>query len=152
MFVWSALVAAMLRYATPLLFAALGGIVSERSGVINIGLEGMMLMGCYFGIYGADRIGEFIEGQLAVTVPVGAAEALVRMLVEIVRAEALELFFGHHLGAAGGFREALRCGFIELISRDLAIVVQVILRKEPLAATAVAARRRRLMRILLPMA
>jgi general nucleoside transport system permease protein len=75
-FVWSALVAAMLRYATPLLFAALGGIVSERSGVINIGLEGMMLMGCFFGIYGADVLGSWVLG-LAVAGAAGAILALV---------------------------------------------------------------------------
>jgi len=61
---WSALIAATLRFATPLTLAALGGIVSERSGVINVGLEGMMLMGAFFGIFGADLLDSWFLGLL----------------------------------------------------------------------------------------
>jgi ABC-type uncharacterized transport system permease subunit len=61
---WSALVAATLRYATPLVFGALGGIVSERSGVVNVGLEGMMLTGAFFGIFGADLLDSWFLGLL----------------------------------------------------------------------------------------
>ena len=81
-FVWSALVAGMLRYATPLIFGAMGGILSERSGVINIGLEGMMLIGAFFGIFGSDLLGSWVLG-VVVGVAAGAVIGLVHAFVSI---------------------------------------------------------------------
>jgi ABC-type uncharacterized transport system permease subunit len=98
---WSALFAAMLRYATPLLFAALGGVMSERSGVINIGLEGMMLMGAFFGVWGADITGSWVLGLL-IGMASGMALALIHALFAItLRADQIVSGFSMNLLALG---------------------------------------------------
>lgn len=58
-----------LMYSTPLIFTALGGVLSEKSGIINIGLEGMMTIGAFAASWIAIKTGNpwigFFAGGLA---------------------------------------------------------------------------------------
>lgn len=53
----TSLVAGAIRVSIPIAFAALGGTLSERSGIINMGLEGTMLIGAFFGVVGSHYLG-----------------------------------------------------------------------------------------------
>jgi ABC-type uncharacterized transport system permease subunit len=61
----SQLLVAAVALAAPLLLAALGELVSETSGVINIELEGMMLCGAFAGVWAANDTGSVLVGFLA---------------------------------------------------------------------------------------
>jgi len=74
------LAASALALATPLLLAALGELISERAGVINIGVEGLMLTGAFAGFLGCWITGSPLVGMVAA----GAAAVLLGLVFALL--------------------------------------------------------------------
>lgn len=72
---WEIVLAGALRLATPIAFAALGESIVERSGTINVGVDGIMVAGAFAGVYGANQ-GGWATGVL-LAAAVGAVLGLV---------------------------------------------------------------------------
>ncbi len=70
------------RFATPYLYAAIGEAFAQRSGVLNLGVDGIMLMGAYAGFYVAYRSGNLWLGLLTAAV-VGALMGLLMAVVSV---------------------------------------------------------------------
>ncbi|GCF09641.1 ABC transporter permease [Dictyobacter arantiisoli] len=73
---------AALQFAALLLLPALGGVISERSGVVNIAMEGMMLIGAYAGVMVAVATHNILLGVLGAMIA-GGLLALVHAIVSI---------------------------------------------------------------------
>jgi len=67
---------ATVRAGTPILFATLGALISERAGIINLGIEGLMLIGALAGFSAAHSCGSLLVGLLAAFVAAMAAGAI----------------------------------------------------------------------------
>ncbi len=65
-----------LMYSTPLIYTSLGGVLSENSGVINIGLEGMMVIGAFIGA----AIGYYVGNPWIAFIGAGVAGGLFGLL------------------------------------------------------------------------
>jgi len=74
-------------FSIPLLIVALGGMFCERSGVINIALEGIMIMGAFAGILFINVVQQFIPGQ-SVLLMAAVISALTGIAVSLLHAYA----------------------------------------------------------------
>ncbi|HEY8556703.1 MAG TPA: ABC transporter permease [Actinomycetes bacterium] len=68
-----ATIASAIRAFVPLYLATLGGVFNERSGIVNIGIDGMMIFGTWFGAWGAHNWGPVVGLLLAVASGVAVA-------------------------------------------------------------------------------
>lgn len=82
-----ALAAATLRSTAPLLLAAMGGLMSERSGVMNIGLEGFMLLGAFGAAAGSYFTGQPFAGLAVGVLVAGLAGAVYAYWAITLRAD-----------------------------------------------------------------
>lgn len=92
--------AAAVRVATPLLIAATGETVTQRSGVLNLGLEGMMLAGALAAALGATAAGPWTGIALAIAAGMALA-ALLALVVIVARADQVIAGTAITLGSVG---------------------------------------------------
>ncbi|MEQ8675226.1 MAG: ABC transporter permease [Aggregatilineales bacterium] len=78
----ASLFASTIRLATPYLFASLGETLAQRSGVLNLGLDGMMLVGAFTAFYTVLQTGSLILGLL-VAIITGAVMGLAMAFISV---------------------------------------------------------------------
>jgi ABC-type uncharacterized transport system permease subunit len=76
-----AVIASLVRAFVPLFLATLGGLFNERSGIVNIGIDGMMIFGTWFGAWGSLRFGP-VAGLLIATLS-GTLVALIHAVATV---------------------------------------------------------------------
>ncbi|MGI9861451.1 ABC transporter permease [Moorella naiadis] len=92
---------AAIRLTIPLLLAATGGLFSERAGVLNLGLEGMMLMGAFFGYLGSLYAHNVIIGLLVAALSGGLLALLHAYLSITVKVDQIVAALGLNMLALG---------------------------------------------------
>jgi simple sugar transport system permease protein len=98
---WTQVVAGGLRLGVPVGLAALGELVGERSGILNLGIEGQMALGALIGFMAASGAGNVYVGLLAGAAVGAVLGALFATLVVRVRANQIVVGFAIAIGGVG---------------------------------------------------
>ena len=114
------LLLAAVAYSTPLLFATLGGIISERAGVINLGMEGLMLVGALVAFVVMLNTGSYFYAVAAAAFASGIVSMIHGVVCLMLRASQVPsglalAFFGR--GLSGLFGDKLIGETVEPLSR-----------------------------------
>ena len=78
----TAFLAAAVRMAVPLAYAGMGELIAEKSGILNIGMEGVMLAGAFFSFAGAFFTGSILLGLVCGIVG-GVAVSMIHAVLSI---------------------------------------------------------------------
>jgi ABC-type uncharacterized transport system permease subunit len=105
--------AAAIRIATPLLLAAIGELVAERSGVYNMGLEGMMLMGAFTGYLATHSSGSLWTGVAAAGLTGALMAFIFAAMVVTLKVEQIVTGLAINLLGAGLSTYWLRAAFAD---------------------------------------
>ena len=105
--------AATVRLAIPLLLAATGELISERAGVLNLGLEGMMLSGAFVGYWAAEGSGSITAGIMAAILAGGFGGLLMAAVAIGLRGDQVVVGIGLNILALGATNYALERAFPE---------------------------------------
>lgn len=122
------LIAAALRMATPILFATMGGIFSSHSGIFNVGLEGLMLIGTFFAVVGSVQTGSAYGGMLFAVVACLIASLIFAFLHLELKANAVIVGLALNIVAIGMTNYLLTAllGVYGVYKTDLIVGFQVV--------------------------
>ena len=103
----------MVRIATPILFAALGELISERSGVMNMGLEGTMLTAAFIGFMVAEKTGSIALAIIFASLAGGLMSLILALLTITLGVDQIITGLALNLLASGGTLFWFRLGYAQ---------------------------------------
>lgn len=95
------LFSAMIRIATPVIFAALGELIAERAGVMNLGVEGMMLTGAFVGFIVFDKTNSIMPAVLLAMLAGGLMASIMAFMAVSLKLNQTVVGLGLNLLASG---------------------------------------------------
>ena len=106
-----ALLASTVRMVSPILLAALGGLLTERAGIFNIALEGLMLMGSFWAVVAVAWTGSPMVGVLAAVVAAVVLSLVFGVVVVDLKGDAIVAGLAINLVALGSTTFLMRAIF-----------------------------------------
>jgi len=116
------LLSGMLRIATPIIFAAIGELVTERSGILNLGVEGTMLMGAFVGFVITYRSGSLWFGVLAAVLAGGVMGLLMAFMSSSLKVDQTVTGLALNIFGSGLAFYGYRVTFKDFVSENLPTV------------------------------
>ncbi len=113
---------ATVRLATPILMAAMGELISERSGIMNLGLEGTMLMAAFIGFLSAEKSGSISSGIILAGLAGAMFSLILAFLAITLQVDQTITGLSLNLLAAGVTLFWFRISYVKLGSGDTPLV------------------------------